>query len=206
MSVPDRSIDPKLLEAAKNEFMEKGFEMSSLASICAGAGVTTGALYKRYSGKEDLFATIVSDTIKDLEEVFQQKKIDLSKATDQQIFDAWTMSEEENLQWMKFLYERREGFTLLVRRAGGTRYGNFTHDWAERMNRVDYEYYLEARRRDMTSADITQEEMHALTSAFWALYYEPFIHGFTWEQMEKHVRTMCGFVDWHRALGIEPPQ
>ena len=47
MSVPDRSIDPRLLSAAKKVFLDKGFEMASLAEICRTAGVTTGALYKR---------------------------------------------------------------------------------------------------------------------------------------------------------------
>ena len=53
MSVPDKSIDPRLLNAAKKVFLKKGFEMASLAEICQTAGVTTGALYKRYRGKED---------------------------------------------------------------------------------------------------------------------------------------------------------
>ena len=54
MSKPDRSIDPLILESARKEFLEKGFEKASLKEICAGAQVTTGALYKRYSGKENI--------------------------------------------------------------------------------------------------------------------------------------------------------
>ena len=70
MSVPDRSIDPRLLSAAKEEFLKKGFEKASLADICKAAGVTTGALYKRYKGKEELFSVLVSDTIRDMEVFF----------------------------------------------------------------------------------------------------------------------------------------
>ena len=54
MSLPDRSIDSRLLTAAKEEFLEKGFDKASIAEICKAAGVTTGALYKRYTGKEEL--------------------------------------------------------------------------------------------------------------------------------------------------------
>ena len=52
MSVPDKSIDPRLLSAAKAEFLAKGYKLSSLTDICKAAGVTTGALYKRYTGKD----------------------------------------------------------------------------------------------------------------------------------------------------------
>lgn len=36
-------------------FLNKGYELASLSEICRAAGVTTGALYKRYDGKEALF-------------------------------------------------------------------------------------------------------------------------------------------------------
>ena len=42
MSKPDKSIDPKILEAAKKEFLEKGYEKASTNVICKNAGVTWG--------------------------------------------------------------------------------------------------------------------------------------------------------------------
>ena len=67
MSLPDKSIDPKILCSAKNEFMSKGYADASLRTICQKAGVTTGALYKRFDGKEALFETLVRQTLQDIE-------------------------------------------------------------------------------------------------------------------------------------------
>lgn len=53
LSKSDASIDPRILDSARREFLARGFEGASLQSICADAGVTTGALYKRYKGKAD---------------------------------------------------------------------------------------------------------------------------------------------------------
>ena len=69
MAVADRSIDPRILESARTEFLASGFEKASLKTICEGAGVTTGALYKRYKGKEELFCAVVEQTVSDLYEV-----------------------------------------------------------------------------------------------------------------------------------------
>lgn len=47
--------------AAKAEFMEKGYRSSSLRSIVKAAGVTTGAFYGYYAGKQELFAALVDE-------------------------------------------------------------------------------------------------------------------------------------------------
>ena len=207
MSVPDRSIDPRLLSAAKDEFLKKGFEKASLAEICKAAGVTTGALYKRFDGKEDLFSALVSDTVHDmLEYAFGIEKTDLASFTDQELYDSFFMMPETNRRWLRFLYDHREGFTLLIRCSAGTRYENFHQDWTEKMNALDYKYYQEARRRGLTTKDITIEELHVLTYGVWALYYEPFFLGFTWEQIEKHAEMIHLFTDWHRALDMKMPE
>ena len=67
MARPDTSIDPRIMDSAREEFLALGFERASLKSICQRAGVTTGALYKRYAGKEELFRAVVADTVADLD-------------------------------------------------------------------------------------------------------------------------------------------
>lgn len=53
----------RLLECARAEFLEKGYQGASLRSICKKAGVTTGALYFFFKDKEDLFDAIVEPTL-----------------------------------------------------------------------------------------------------------------------------------------------
>lgn len=207
MSVPDRSIDPRLLSAAKDEFLKKGFEKASLAEICKAAGVTTGALYKRYSGKEELFSALVEGTVQDMTEyVSGIGSTGLTELTDRELYDSFSLASETNRRWLRFLYDHREGFTLLVRCASGTRYQSFHQDWTEKMNSLDYKYYQEARRRGLAGKEITAEELHVLTYSVWALFYEPFFLGLTWEQLERHAETISRFADWHSALDIKKPQ
>ena len=207
MSAPDRSIDPRLLSAAKKEFLKKGFEKASLTDICKAAGVTTGALYKRFSGKEDLFSALVSDTVQDMEEyVSGMGRTDLTSFTDQEVYDSFSMMPETNRRWLRFLYDHREGFTLLIRCAAGTRYENFHQDWTEKMNALDYKYYQEARRRGMAAKEMTEKELHVLSYGIWALYYEPFFLDFTWDQIERHAETIYLFTDWHSVLEMKKPE
>lgn len=58
----------------------------------------------------------------------------------------------------------------------------------------------------MATREISEEELHVLTYGVWALYYEPFFLGFTWEQIERHAETISKFVDFHKALGMKKPK
>ena len=61
MKVKDESINSKLLECAKAEFMEKGFADASMRTIAERAGVTTGMLYSRFADKDEMFRSIVGE-------------------------------------------------------------------------------------------------------------------------------------------------
>lgn len=202
MSKPDPSIEPRIMESAKKEFLTHGFEKASLKIICEDAGVTTGALYKRFKGKEELFCAVVEDTVNALNnfvEVRSSAKVcDLS---DDMLIKAWEM-DESMLSWLNFLYQYHDGFVLLISCASGTRYANFQHDFVEVMTIKTHEYFMEAKRRGLTNADISMEEMHILLSAFWTTVYEPFIHGYTWDQIEAHSELICKLFNWNKVLGF----
>ena len=60
----ERQLDTRrrLVEAARSVFARRGFHGASLAAIAAEAGVTTGAVYSNFAGKEDLFLALLDDT------------------------------------------------------------------------------------------------------------------------------------------------
>ena len=204
MSVADRSIDPRILDSARTEFLTSGFEKASLKTICEGAGVTTGALYKRYKGKEDLFCAVVEQTVEDLYEVAHARgDKDPAAMSDQELIKAWDMDGADMMWWFLFLYGRRDDFYLLLSCSQGTRYANFPHDWVELLTKATSAYLSEAQRRGLCRNDVEPAELHILLSAFWTTIYEPFIHHFTWEQIEAHCRIVCGLFNWHGALQFQ---
>jgi AcrR family transcriptional regulator len=51
----------ELVEAARRVFLRRGFHGASLDEISAEAGYTTGAVYSRFGGKDDLFLAVVDE-------------------------------------------------------------------------------------------------------------------------------------------------
>lgn len=203
MSKPDPTIDARLLKSAQKEFLACGFEKASLKQICQNAGITTGALYKRYQGKEDLFCAVVAPTVADLNDfITKRTTVDEKLLSNRELVEAWEMGDAVMTAWYEFLYARKEGFLLLIGCSAGTRYANFQHDWVEVMTAKSYDYYWEAHKRGLARAKLSKTNLHILLTAFWATIYEPFIHGYTWAEIQEHSKTVCQLLNWHRALGF----
>ena len=73
----------------------------------------------------------------------------------------------------------------------------------ELLTKATSAYLAEAQRRGLCRNDVEPAELHILLSAFWTTIYEPFIHHFTWEQIEAHCRIVCGLFNWHGALHFQ---
>ncbi len=201
MSVRDTSIDPRLLESARKEFMERGFLKAELKTICDNAGVTTGAVYKRYRGKEELFRAVVQETADMLDSFIALRRgIDFARMTDEDVRTTWIMNEKSILEMFRMLWDIREGFVLLLEKSAGTVYENYGHDFALRMTEAYMQYYRETKKRGLAEAEISETEMHMLCSSFWMAVYEPFIHGMNWQEIQEHCRVLCRCFDWAEAI------
>ena len=49
----------RLMQAARRSFFSKGYAQTSMDDLCADAGVTRGALYHNFGGKDGLFEAVV---------------------------------------------------------------------------------------------------------------------------------------------------
>ena len=66
----DDSARGKILEAAKAEFLERGFAEASMRTIAERAGFTTGMLYSRFADKSEIFRELVEEPADELYNYF----------------------------------------------------------------------------------------------------------------------------------------
>ena len=69
-----------IIEAAKEEFLQKGYENASMRSIAAKADITVGNIYRYFENKEDLNIHILAETSQDMTKILDSLQINrLSK-------------------------------------------------------------------------------------------------------------------------------
>lgn len=203
MSLPDQSIDPKILKSAKEEFLAKGFVDASLREMCKKAGVTTGALYKRFSGKDALFEAVVSSTLSDIEKLTEEVEQYDYKRLDQNDMQAvWDMSEETLRSYVIFIYEHFDGLKLLLCCSEGSGYSNFLHDFVTEHSKRTITFANAAFEKGFVEEQIDKDEVHMLMTAFWSTLFEPVIHGYSKEKALHHCSVVAKFFNWQAVFGF----
>ncbi len=112
-----------LLQCAKKEFMEKGYSKASLRSICKEAGVTTGALYFFFQDKDDLFCSLVSDSLMRVMELIKEhQQLEENEAKEEILSSNHDMDSERILVEVLVheMYRNRDEMLLLVNGAQGS--------------------------------------------------------------------------------------
>ena len=72
----------RVLEAAKTEFLEKGFEKASIRDIGKRAGMTSAGLYRHCKDKEDLFRQVIEPLLQEMTAMMKEHRNNANKAVE----------------------------------------------------------------------------------------------------------------------------
>jgi len=202
MSVADASIGPKIIKSAKKEFLKHGYSQASLQMICKRAGVTTGALYKRYSGKAELFTSILEPTVhKMLEMSWEHDKENRELVESNTAKMRWESATRVQQEWISFTYDNIDSMQLLLCKSAGTKYEHFLEDFVRVHTSQTMEVVARMRELKQKVNDIEEKEIYILYKGFWTAFFEPVIQGFTKSEAKKFVNKLSTAFDWNNIFG-----
>ncbi len=123
MQVLKEEIREKILETGKREFLEKGFQKTSMKKIAEGAGIKAPTIYCYFRNKEDLFQKLVEAVTT----YFEGRRERMENADPLELAKSWGFEQrkEEYRQHMQFIGEHRKEFQLLFSCAGGSSLENY---------------------------------------------------------------------------------
>ncbi len=186
----DRETKEKLLESAKSEFLEKGYMKASLRKICADVGVTTGALYFFFEGKEDLFAAIVEPPLNALTEVLKQHFInDMSIISVPGFMEQYSLEDDKDheilgVSLVHHIYQNYDAFMLLLTKAQGSRFENFVDEIVD---------LIEKSYKEMADKMVSQNPGYQVN--------EYMRHWFTHMNVDAFIHLLTHEPDEQKAVG-----
>ena len=200
MKVKDESINEKLLECAKAEFMEKGFADASMRTIAERAGVTTGMLYSRFADKDEMFRSIVGEGAKKLYAYFSDVQENFAAFPAEQQKGEMHSYTSGKMRVMMDI----DCFKLIVLKSAGSSYEHYI----DRM--IDYEtesterFMRVLRESGAPVRTVRRDINHMLASALFNGVFEVVAHDFPKEDAMEYVDAVCEFfyAGWDKLMGL----
>ena len=192
----------KLIPAAKEEFLEKGFQNASIRSIAAKVGMTSAGLYRHFKDKEDMFASLVEPALNEAREwVCSHMKRGYEGLDSGNYALMWQDNEIDLLR--KIIYPNKDAFRLILCCAQGTRYENFVDDIVNENLRSMLDVFEKLREKGVPAKKVSEEELHIILTAYVHAMFEPIIHNFEEEKAVHYLKIIEEFFmpGWHNLLG-----
>lgn len=193
-----------IIEAAKHEFMEKGFQEASMRSIAARVDITATALYRHYSGKEDIFDAVVEAAVRAWEELCISEEIRETDTAREKGLEAMWGDKEQSRIIVDIIYRDFELHKLLFFGSRGTRYENYLHEIVTRVQSATLKFMRELEADGVHINHVDEKEMHLLLSAEYSAMLEMLDHDFSYDEALHYADTVSFFFreGWRKFLGF----
>lgn len=178
----------RILECAKQEFLEKGYTDASLRVIAANANTSTNSIYVRFRDKEGLFSAIVEPAVNRLMEMFIHVQETFHGFDGEiQYQEMRNYTSDQIAKMLDYIYDNLDAFRLLLDASYGTRFQNFIGE----LVRIEVEYtykYMEAVGYPIETENATTENLlYIVTTSYFEGMFEVIRRGMEREEAKKYM-------------------
>ena len=202
----DIDIELKILEVAKQEFMEKGYINASMRSIAEKSGCTTGMLYSRFADKNKIFTSLVKEGADKLLYYFNYYHEGFSNATPkEQIESLHNYSEQGMEKVIDIIYDYFDSFKLIICCGFGSSYENFVDILVDMEVESTVKFVEVLKKQGHELPHIRADLCHILANSLFNGIFEVVAHDFDKESAKEYVNSLQDFfaAGWDRLLGLK---
>ena len=204
MGEAERDTRGQILEAAKAEFLAKGFQHASLRGIVRAAGVTTGALYGYYDSKEALFDALVRECYEHVMGEFRGALMAFAELPiEQQPENMGAVSRRCMREMLLYMHEHRDEFHLLLCSAEGTRYASMLEEAVDLEIAATHRYYRVLEQLGSPAPAIDERLEHILVTGMMNAYFEIIVHDMPLKSAFRYLDELSDFytAGWTKIMG-----
>lgn len=204
MGGAERTTLELIHEAAKAEFLKKGFKSASLRNIVKTAGVTTGAFYGYYDSKEALFEALVGGQYETLMGCFRRAQEEFAALpAEEQPDHMGDISGQCMHEMLLYAYENLEEFKLLLCCAEGTRFAGMIDEMVEIEVKGTHDYQAVLGKLGYDTPAIDPRLEHILITGMFRAFFELVIHEMPLKEAEEYLTELREFytAGWMKIMG-----
>ena len=194
----------RIHQAAKAEFLEKGYKDASLRNIVKSVGMTTGAFYGYYKSKAELFEALVGKHYEYILTCFRKAQQEFAGLPQEQQPEVMgDISGMCMFEMLHYAYAHLEECKLILCCSEGTKFSGLIDEMVEIEVEAtrSYQKVLEELGRPSPKIDPALE--HILITGMFHTFFELVIHEMRLDDAENYVKEMRAFytAGWMKIMG-----
>ena len=195
----------RLLDAAQREFLLHGYRGASLRRIAAAAGVTTGAVYGCFGGKEGMFEELIGETYDTFMGNFNEAQNSFKRLSPEQQKNHVGVSSREYMEWaVDYMLDRRDKFRLILQCSEGTRFDHIIDKMAAIEVQATDEFMSVLDGMEEGHGSVSPMLEHIMVSSMFTGFMEIALHDMSREQAYEYSRQLREFftAGWLKIMGL----
>ena len=196
----------RILECAKEEFLKKGYREAQLKDIAAAAKVTTGAIYRHFESKDELFYALVQEvyeyTLGMIDRLDEQSSTEDIQSALQN--DSVDQSYQAAMRFVEYMYEHLAQFQLLLKYSAGSKVEGFIEDASERYTKCNVVFAKRVYESGIADNLPSELDIHIITTSYITAFCECIMHDVPYDQVGQYVKNIITFhhYGWYGLLGL----
>lgn len=193
MQVKKEEIRKKILDVAREEFIQNGFIGTSMRTIAKKSKISTSNIYNYFKNKDDLFAEILKSTISKIKEGI--KALENLRVTGENDFWSFEFSKKQFDLLMQFVHKNREDLDLILFKSHGSSIQDFKDEVIEKYTDLNMKHleFLGKIHPEMNT-NLSRFFIHNVSSFYANIINEIIMHNISYEKMKKYSEEIITFV------------
>lgn len=195
MQVKKEEVKNKILEIAKLEFLNLGYQKASLREIAKKSGVTKGNIYTYFGGKDDLFCELAKPAMDVFEkELYSEGSYEMYEDVLEPVYST-EISIESFKYHAKCINEYRDEMKLLFFCSDGSSYSNYRERIAKQYEKSSQAYMKSIKRLNPEfENNISYLFFHTLAQMYLGFVEEILLHNPSDNELDKYIVEMSLFI------------
>ena len=196
-------IRQELLKAAEELFLRKGFQKTSMREIAEMAQVGLGNIYNYFSGKDDLFCTIVYPVTHAFERMLEKHHGHYGADVMDLLREVYLREAVD--EYIMLIRQHRNLMLLLLFRAQGSSLANFRENFTARSTELVKEWFVEMKHKyPILNVTVSDFFVHLHSVWMFTLFEEIIMHDVDDREIERIVSEYVKFeiTGWRDILKI----
>lgn len=195
----------KILECAKEEFLEKGFEGASMRTIAERAGYTTGMLYGRFADKNQLFRELVEEGANKLFNYFSDSENSFAELPPKrQYLEMYSYVDGKLDVMVDIIYDYFDAFKLIICKSAGSCYEYYVDRMIDVETANTVRFINQLNEAGYKLNEVRADLSHMLSSAMFNGVFEVVDHDLPREEAKGYIKQIHKFftAGWEKLLGF----